>query len=65
MKTNEAKEMGTKHAIEGGELTPFGCREVDAKMFAAVRGSDRPAKEYAKLRGAFNSGWMAQQFAQS
>jgi hypothetical protein len=63
MTTKQAKQLGTQHANEGKELTPFACREIDAQMFAAVRGTERPAKEYAKLRGAFNRAWATQQFA--
>jgi hypothetical protein len=50
-------QMGRNHFAQGKQTTPHDCREVDAAIFAVVRGSDRPAKMYALLRGAFNKGW--------
>jgi hypothetical protein len=63
MTTKQAKQLGMQHAIDGKELTPFACREIDAQIFAAVRETERPAKEYAKIRGAFNRAWEAQYYA--
>ena len=58
MTINELKIAGKEHFEAGKTLTPFECRDIDAKIFAAVRGTERPAKEYAKLRGAFNKGFV-------
>lgn len=53
----EMMEAGKQHAAAGGVLTPFDCRNVDAKIFAAMKHQERPAKFYADMRGAFNKGW--------
>lgn len=31
MTTNELKQMGAEHFAAGKMLTPFDCREIDAK----------------------------------
>jgi hypothetical protein len=58
MTTNELKTAGRDHFAAGKQLTPFDCQAIDARIYAAIRGTARPAKEYAKLRGAFNRGFM-------
>lgn len=59
MTTKQLKDLGAEHFAAGKALTPFDCREIDAKLFAIAKSAERPGKEYAKLRGAFNKGFMA------
>ena len=62
MTTQKAKQAGAEHAKNGKLLTPFDCREIDAVILSFCRGSASPAKEYAKLRGAFNKAWQIAYF---
>jgi hypothetical protein len=63
MTTKEAKQAGEKHASHGKKLTPYECQNFDAQIFMICRKSERPAKEYNKLRGAFNRGWQERYFS--
>jgi len=63
MTTKEAKQAGEKHALDGKKLTPYECQNFDAQIFMICRKSERPAKEYNKLRGAFNRGWQERYFS--
>lgn len=62
MTTKLAKEEGRKHAEAGKQCTPFDCREFDAIIMAESKKQERPAKFYAKMRGAFNTGWQERYF---
>lgn len=57
MNTQEAKQLGRQHHASGKQCTPHDCQEFDAVLFALVRETGN-RKLYAKLRGAFNSGWQ-------
>ncbi len=62
MTTKKAKQAGAEHAKNGKLVTPFDCREIDAAILSFCRGCASPAKEYAKLRGAFNKAWQVAYF---
>ena len=57
MTKTEMVEAGKKHADDGKTTVPFDCRNIDAKIIAFSKKTDRPFKTYATLRGAFNKGW--------
>lgn len=59
MTKQEATQLGQQHFANGKQCTPHDCIKFDQSVFALVR-ENGDIKLYAKLRGAFNSGWESE-----
>ena len=62
MTTKEARELGIKHAEAGKQCTPHDCQTIDKMLLDLSKSEESPAKFYAKMCVAYNSGWQEKHF---